>query len=169
MSNEDLPISLQGMVFIHRDPQTDKPIQQITIPAVMFWAFYRTVKAVGFETALLVALLGLTSSKPQGDVLTKLEVDTLTQALLALDDAGINQWRNKEDGALELTYTLLREGSINREQAADFATDILGTPVGTEAWRKRLDKWANETGRTRVDLPRGRPPKRKPEKTSKNS
>ncbi len=67
---------------------------------------------------------------------------------------------NSEDIALGLSYGLLREKKINRQQAHLIATSLLGDVGDVNAWRKRVDRYAE-----RHKLPpagkKGRPAKQK--------
>jgi hypothetical protein len=157
MFDDNIPISLNPMLFTANDPKTGRMLK-IEVPPAHFWSFYRTMKAVGFETTLLVAFLGAQAALNRD--ITASEGLTLINALRDLDDIS-RLWETKEDGAFEITYQLLRARQINRRQAAELASDILGESVNTEAWRKRLNTWVEDSGRAKIELAHGRPRKRK--------
>jgi len=49
--------------------------------------------------------------------------------------------------ALEFTYSLLRTGKINREEARAIASDMLGQEIEYEAWRLAVNRWAADPKR----------------------
>ena len=69
---------------------------------------------------------------------------------------------DKEDDATELTYGLLYDKQVSRDEAADLASALLGRTISSEAWRKHIDRWAAAKG-----LPKVGHRKRQTDKTDK--
>lgn len=118
---------------------------------------------VGWEAVVAIAALAATLQRSidlPGAPMTDEDYRKLAVTFTALHAAAATLSRDK---LLEVSYELLRERKINRAQAAILASDVLQKKVKTDTWRKAVDKWASDDGRPPVELPRGRPGKRKPE------
>ena len=53
---------------------------------------------------------------------------------------------NEEHVFLAQSYEHLKSKDWTRAQAAAFASTMLGRAIGIEAWRKRVDRWAEDQG-----------------------
>ena len=49
-----------------------------------------------------------------------------------------------EERALVVTYSLLRSKAVSHEHAANIASTMLGKTYSAEAWRKKLERWAQK-------------------------
>jgi hypothetical protein len=58
------------------------------------------------------------------------------------------------------TYALIQTQQLTYKEAADFASLYLENPVGADAWRLRLTRWATERGLPIPEVKRGRPTKK---------
>ncbi len=56
------------------------------------------------------------------------------------------------DSALDITYTLHNKDEIGWKRAASIAGLILGKQVRDDAWRKRMKRWAKDTGRNPIRI-----------------
>ena len=70
----------------------------------------------------------------------------------------------KKEELLAFSYSRLKFTRMTRKRVAEIVSAILGEEVRPDAWRKAVDTWAKEKGLEKLDLPHGRPRKRKPEK-----
>lgn len=84
-------------------------------------------------------------------------------AILADIEQRIKNLPDPEEQALWFSYELLRQQKTTRPRAARFASHLLGRTVTAEAWRKAVNKWADQNDMPPLDLPHGRPSKKKPE------
>jgi hypothetical protein len=55
------------------------------------------------------------------------------------------QWDTLEERVLDFTYQWMRTKAMTREMAAFFASSQLGY-ISTDAWRKKVDRWAKSNG-----------------------
>ena len=134
--------------------------------------FRRTVNKAGRDAAETMFVFGAATQKwedahnadlaQDNAALTNEDSQRLRRVFHRLHDAALRLGR---DTALQLTYELLRAGSITRAQAAVIASDILGKEIKESTWRTAVDQWANDQGLPQLDLPRGRPTKGKPRNT----
>jgi hypothetical protein len=123
-------------------------------------AFFRlTGNQAGWEAAARMVLLGAALQKiadvqkadlpSEGAELTDEDKQQLVVVCRYLHRAAHYLGREK---VLEMTYNLLREGSVNRTQAAMLASVALGKKVETEAWRKAIDRFAETRGLPKVEI-----------------
>ncbi len=135
----------------------------ISIPPKTMGLIRLAGTTVGWDAVVAIAALAATLQRSidlPGVPMTDEEYRKLAVTFTALHATAATLSR---DGVLEVTYELLRERKINRAQAAVLASDVLQKKVKTDTWRKAVDKWAADSGRPPIELPRGRPGKRNPE------
>ncbi len=70
-----------------------------------------------------------------------------------------------EDQVLGFTYLLLRKKLITYDYAADIASAMLIQTFTPEAWRKRIARYAKAKNLKPVEVPRGRPKKKRTNNT----
>jgi hypothetical protein len=137
------------------NPDNNPPTFTLEIPEAMFWPAYETINKVGVrETIHLLNFAGILLS-----LLQEANVPDLQQAFEKLlgriadpGSTGTTTTRPPMEAALDLTYTLLRKHEINWKRAASIASLILGKQVRDDAWRKRMKRWAKETGRDPIRI-----------------
>ncbi len=68
-------------------------------------------------------------------------------------------FKNNEEAVIAATYVGLVRDACTRSEAALFASAMLGRTITSEAWRKRVDRWAQDKSRNLppVGLSSGRP------------
>ncbi len=74
------------------------------------------------------------------------EEHNIASMLQALD-RNREKLANSEEDILDLSYRQLLFKQWTREEAAENASTLLQRPISTEAWRKRVDRWAEARGR----------------------
>ncbi len=62
-----------------------------------------------------------------------------------------NRFPNEESLLIDFSYNMLRQREATRADMAHFASFMLGETIGTEAWRKRVDRWAERQGLPKVE------------------
>ena len=70
------------------------------------------------------------------------------------------RYPTQDDLLLDVSYDALQSGLFTRTDAADFASLMLQERIESEAWRKRVNKYADAQGRKRPELKGGRPKNR---------
>jgi hypothetical protein len=151
------------------DPKA-KTWQQYEFPFEIVWAFYRVSKELGPADAFRLAALGVMvdgiriRDVPGQDVelLTRLTPSTGERLEFMIDQLWqvlLKEFPKQVDFLLDTSYKMLRNGYFSRSEAAEFASQMLGKPIESEAWRKRVNKFARDRGRDPLDLPKGRPKK----------
>ncbi len=126
------------------------------------WVLYDMMQRYGTDTVYNIAA-AFVKSTTHGE-LTESDAAEIRRLM---DRAGeLEQEYNGDplEAALSLTYSMLYNKQMTREEAASFASKYLRRPTSTEAWRKRVDRWAQEQGKAKIEQPRGRPPKQKVDK-----
>jgi hypothetical protein len=147
----------------------------ITIPSTIpqLWSIYRMIHRGGLQESKAVALFGHV-------VLQHLEHAGISDELRSFDaiwdDFGAvlglekNRWESDEDLAISFCYSMLHERLITRATAAAIAPflltdkeppagwDSLAGSIKTDAWRLRVDRWADRHGLEPVGI-RQRQPK----------
>ena len=127
---------------------------ELPIKSEALWDAYAALHKLGIEeskTLLRVA----------GQVAWLVQLHNFPDPELALDAVwnglgdplalGIDKWETEEDQLLSLCYWLLKNKTFSREQAARFASARLPKPVDKDAWRKRVDRWAEAKGLPKVE------------------
>ncbi len=116
-----------------KDIQVDVPLSELA-------GTYLVVKSVGAVNAAHVWNFALRISKAlvnagiENPELSLVSTFKLIESLPTIKES--------EDIALGLSYGLLREKKINRQQAHMIATELLGDVGDVDAWRKRVDRYA---------------------------
>jgi len=156
---EGLPESLLvNLEFEVGDP--DAP-SLVVIPTTtpILWGVYKTMHRGGVEESRALALFGYVIMQH----LDHAGIDDDLQSFNSIWDAlgtmfgvvpGKNRWSNEEDIALSFCYCMLRERLMTRKIAAGLAPilltddepssgwDSLTGSISVDAWRLRVDRWA---------------------------
>ncbi len=142
---------------------TDGKDISVDVPLDDLAGTYHVIKAVGAANAGHVWNFALRISR----ALDKAGVETPGEPLTAVFNLieTLPPILDIEDIALGLSYGLLRAKVIDRRQAHEIATALLGDIGDMHAWRKRVDRYVKRHNLERV-AERGRPPKRKNGRTS---
>ncbi len=145
-----------GYVVLTYDvPGHNPPSFLLHIPESMFWPAYETINKIGVsETFQLLEFAGVLSG-----LLKEANVPNTSEAFKALwerfgdpSSTGGSSGRTSMDAALDITYTLLHKDEIGWKRAASIAGLILGKQVRDDAWRKRMKRWAKDTGRNPIRI-----------------
>ncbi len=139
---------------------SDSSVPEITIDLELpfIWHIYRAIHLGGFEEIRLVLIFG-------GVIMKTLDEHNVADPEKSFDEAWYQfgdvfdlpkrEWKTESDLALSFCYYLLRQELINRTGAAELGRNLLEhhdravTPAEVEAFRKRVDRWAE-----RHSLPR---------------
>ncbi len=89
-----------------------------------------------------IALLGAMAAMHPNEITGQAGIQ-IGRIFNALERTIAEQWHNQEEMLIQATYVLLREGTINRKQAAAVAKTALGKNINDESWRKRVDRYAS--------------------------
>ncbi|HSH78191.1 MAG TPA: hypothetical protein VLA19_06635 [Herpetosiphonaceae bacterium] len=137
-------------------PGVEPPIK---VPVASFFDAYLAIHALGGERAQNVMIFGAGLTQKLREQPEPVEAFRQVLSLLADEQAppGINP-RELEPHVQGFCYLLLRQRVISWEQAAGIATALLGAnpPIGAEAWRKKMERWIQRTGRAKVGKRRPR-------------
>ena len=115
------------------------------------WPVYKAAHVLDFHDAVCLASFGAAIARSNllggGGIFAGMPIGELDQHNIRVVLEGLSAnggaWKTEADPVLSFTYTLLRRGTINRNQAAIMARDMLQDPeINTESWRKRVDRWA---------------------------
>jgi hypothetical protein len=156
----------------------------VTLQLSLVWGVFDAVQRLGLRQAIelinfggwVTTNLGTLQTDPEGTEATRLRDiaanDVMTSLVLVVPDARLEvtdpsrvlfhytEWPSPDDRLLSFCYYLLRDKQINRIQAAEFASWVREKegrgPVLTEAWRKRVDRWAGQHGLPQIGKPRPR-------------
>ncbi len=145
--------------FPYKD--SDGTIQVQPMPITYAWALFYTYKKAGLDALFRVAKLGAIAIRGD-DNLTKLEAERLDM-LIGVPLSHFKKFDSEEQLLLFMTYQVLREKQITREQAAQIVTWLTGKEMKADTWRKKMDKYIEAEGLDSVELPKGRPKGAKPE------
>ena len=125
---------------------------------LVFWSWYETINQWGIEYAYQMAAESVRVVQHQisgQHDLTDAERSSLRRWLEAIKSDG-DIYQDREGEALTVSYNMLQNGSWTRQRAADFAGYLLGYPIQSDAWKKRLDKWIAKNNKPKLQLPRAR-------------
>ncbi len=125
-----------------------------------FWLLADMIQRYGGQTVYDIASMFAMLSKGT-DNLTDDEAQAIRGLINLAAIPGLLVGGDPVELALQHTYRMLYERQITREQAAHLAASWINKPVTTEAWRKRVDRWAEDQGKPKIEQPRGRPRKHK--------
>lgn len=159
-------------VFTFEWGQKDGKIERVTLPPLGLgdiYGTYNVIKRIESDQDL-VDFAGYMLASLFGSMPSQEAINRIHQSVLALKKMGESlYWETAEDPVISYCYTQLRSG-MSRKDAAQIAADVLGKPfttedeqgIWTDAWRKRVDRWA-------ADDRRQLPPIGKPRKRTKIS
>ena len=116
-------------------------------------ALYHVARTIGPDAVYDIASIAHGIVNPER---TEEEWESLRHALDELI-SDVDQWTDNDEMLLKESYTALRSGRWTRARAAEIARNVLGKPITTDGWRKRVDRWAKDRGLPKIDLPAGRP------------
>jgi hypothetical protein len=163
MSDEEDQIATVIFTAELSDPNVPRVEFELTLPQV--WDAYRTFHCGGFDdTYRLIAFAGLL----MGGLLDANVTNTETSFGEAWYSFGVifdlpgQEWKTNTDLTLSFCYYLLRQELINRTEAAELGRNIIEdhdrpvTAAEVEAFRKRVDRWAEKQGLPRPGQPRRR-------------
>ena len=111
---------------------------EVTLDPAAFVGLVHMTRTLGREHARAVLQFGATLVKP---ALTAVDTQRLDDVLTALERY-IAQWDDPVELAMALSYEQRRDHQLTDAQAALFATALLDQPVSADAWRQRVDRWA---------------------------
>ncbi len=164
MSDEDEYLATIMFRSDLTDPHVPEVEIEITLPQL--WHVYRAIHGGGFDEArTLISFFGrimgaLLDAKVED---TAVSFDEVWEAFGAVFDLRGRQWGEETDLALSFCYYLLREELINRTEAAELIRALQQEerspppdPADVEAFRKRVDRWAERHGLPRPGRPRRR-------------
>lgn len=118
-------------------------------------SLYEATERWGLEQTLDVLLFGAASVKRE---VTERDARRLRVILEGLVNSPIGQSKDLEEFALWRSYTWLLDKQITREQAAQYASDVLGRPITKDAWRMAVDRWAAKQHLPKVEYRRRKRP-----------
>ncbi len=103
-----------------------------------------------------LALMELGACIVKGERLTDEEFDRLFSVVKEVWQD--QRWKPMPiDQVFEITYTGLHQKHMNWETAAFIASQMLNEQIKPDAWRKRVTKWVQETGREPVGQRKRKP------------
>lgn len=130
------------------DPSTGETFYAL-LSEPLFLDYYRIIREHGLEYAQRLALGGLAIN---GHNVTENDRGRARAMLSALHAAATQFYGDKEEALLEMSYDRLRARKETYEEAAKVAESILRKPFTPDAWRRKIARWAERTGRPRVGL-----------------
>lgn len=78
--------------------------------------------------------------------------ETYDRVSATLDAVERFRFQDTDDFLLSRSYHLLRDKKLGRAAVATVASSMLNTPISTDSWRKRVDRWAEKEGLPKVEL-----------------
>ncbi len=143
---------------ILQDPKTLAPLfTYVAAPeSTTVWSWYEVITEWGIDQAHRMAIL---SAEVVAGKLSETDQAKLRKMLESIKWA-CDFSKDRRQEALSNSYDMLRRGEWTRSKAAEHAEWMLGKAIDPEAWRKAVNKWADENGKPRLDLPHGRPSKK---------
>jgi hypothetical protein len=125
----------------------------VPLDVTTFMHFYNTIKNEGIERAQQIALASLQFTRHE---VTEEDQRRLAAALWQVQNYPVF---DREEIMLVSSYWALRQKHLTREQVAQEASTFLGKRLSTDAWRKRVDRWAEEQGYEAIGQTKRRPRK----------
>jgi len=126
------------------------------------WEIADAVQKMGGHQALEFARFAVTIARLTPTIEQPMpspeEEQRLTQAINGLMLMFTRQWDTLEDRVIDFTYQWMRRKAMTREMAAFFASKQLGF-ITTDAWRKKVDRWAKSNGYPALGQTKRRPRK----------
>ena len=156
---EILPEGHWAWLILIPHPTTNKPVS-VAVDALAVLELADLAKRAGVEIAFRVFRLGIIMNEgwsPEGVRQMRHVFDEL---LRFVEQQNIE---NVLEEVLQITYGMLHDKTVTRRQAAEWASRMLGRRVSSDTWRKSVDAWAKRKGYPKIDLPTGRPRKKKSE------
>lgn len=120
--------------------------EPLSIPYREFFVLHQLIKIVGLEAAMKAASYLVFVANDLG--LSAEQNERLHHVLEAIHSY---QGPDNETDVVLLTYDLLSDRAISRDEAADLASDLLGRPIKSDAWRKRVDRFAEAHGLPKIE------------------
>ena len=105
-------------------------------------SLYHATRTLGPDAVYDIASIVASLVRPER---TTEEKERLQYALDELCTR-VDEWTDNEDMLLDQSYVALEQGRWTRARAANIAQTVLKKPLSTEAWRKRVDRWAEKQG-----------------------
>jgi hypothetical protein len=136
------------VVQVSLNPPHGRPAV-IEFPLLGYWHLYRIMSQMNPADVEEVAVFGyLIGTDGKGT-----ERHRVRELMRALRPPRLE---SLEDALLDFTYEVLKDKKTNYAAAADLVSKVTQQKVTAEAWRKRIQRWADKAGRDRLEL-RGRP------------
>ena len=141
------------------DGQTHTHELSLRIPLDVAWRLSDAIHRLeSVELAIQLGMFAFAAARvdPSIDDPRPSDIHTqkITTAITFLASLLPQHWNTPRDRALEFTYQLLRRKFLTREEAARFASTVLGKHYSTDAWRLAVDRWAAQLGRPPVEIRR---------------
>ncbi len=132
---------------IFKDPENGEPFTTEVSPELL-WILYAIIDRWGKDRACDVLTAGALLVKHE---LSDYDQRRLRAMIMEIEAIRV-LWRDQEEMVLFHTFRLLYEKKMSRRDAAEYASSILGRKISTDAWRKRVDRWAETREFPKVDL-----------------
>lgn len=123
--------------------------ERLRIPLDTAWTIVEAIQTLGPEQArtfaevmLVITRLGPLNKNPMPSPQEKLR---LFQGITLISTMFNRRWDDLEDRVIDFTYQWMLHRRMTRQMAAKFASSKLGH-VSTDAWRKKVDRWARVHG-----------------------
>jgi hypothetical protein len=131
------------------DPETGRDFPG-DLPTELSWQFYDLIKERGFDATLAMVTRAAMMVKHD---LTEADHWRLRFWLRSIKLIYDVQGGDRLSMALSTTYNLLQNGTLKGwGEAAAAAAKILGKPTDSEAWRKRVTRYARQNGYPEVRI-----------------
>lgn len=135
------------------DPESAAVQQQIshTAPLLGLWGWFRAIRRIGAPMAASFVEFGL-GLAGQEDVEPPMHefIVSLLNAFVEMAEVTADS-DDIAEHVLGFTYALLRKQDLRPPEAAAFASGILHKPFTTEAWRRRVERWARANNLPQVE------------------
>ena len=123
----------------------------VALDVAEFWRFYQLIKSEGIEQARSLVLSGLQFARHE---VTEEDTRRISAALWEVQHYPVF---SPEEIQLWRSYWELQRKETTRDEAAQRASAFLETPISTDAWRKRVDRWAEDQGLPALGQTKRRP------------
>jgi hypothetical protein len=132
---------------------------RIFVNAVDAFNLYDLARHIGNDQAYQVFRLGAIATKRPWPEQDEQELYQAFETILRETESRIKDLPDSEDNVLWYSYEMLDQKKLTRERAAKIASGMLGKTFTTEAWRKRVDRWAEAQGHPPLGQTKRRPRK----------
>jgi hypothetical protein len=165
MSNEGTPSNVPHNIFLQLEYLAHGQLHKMNleIPPGVGWNIIEAIVAIGNEQAIQLGWLGVQIAQYHANpdapldeapyAAVKAAITTITGEFFG------RNWETEEDRVLAFTHKALLENRMRWEDAAVFATHVLGKKMTAGALRKRLERWAPDHGLPKVAKYKPRQPK----------